>query len=40
VWDWILRTRPVSEGRARDRTGGVVILLFLDLTTKLSIKIH
>lgn len=24
VWDWMLSTRPVSEGRAKERMGGAI----------------
>lgn len=24
MWDWMLRTRPVSEGRAMERIGGAI----------------
>lgn len=24
MWDWILRTRPVSEGRAKESNGGAI----------------
>lgn len=31
VWDWMLRTRPVSDGRARERIGGVIAEFLLEL---------
>lgn len=30
VWDWMLRTRPVSEGSARERIGGRAIADLFD----------
>ena len=39
VWDWMLRTRPVSEGRTRERIGGA-ICEFLEFFLALKIEIR
>lgn len=34
VWDWMLRTRPVSDGRANERIGGAITEFFELLNLK------